>query len=149
MLGSAPLGSIVRRTKSLVTKAEKQPAAPLSEADAEQKTGELADLVLATLDDDKAQDVVALDLKDKSSVTDVMIVASGRSQRHVSALSDHVIKALKEAGYRGARVEGMPACDWVLIDAGDVVVHLFRPEVREFYNLEKLWSVTTQAEATE
>ncbi len=121
----------------------------MSEADAEQKTGELADLVLATLDDDKAQDVVALDLKDKSSVTDVMIVASGRSQRHVSALSDHVIKALKEAGYRRARVEGLPACDWVLIDAGDVVVHLFRPEVREFYNLEKLWSVTTQAEVTE
>ncbi len=96
---------------------------------------------MARLDDDQAQDVVFIDLKDKSSVADSMIVASGRSHRHVGAIADHLVRALKEAGAGKARVEGMPNCDWVLIDAGDVIVHLFRPEVRQFYNLEKIWSV--------
>jgi ribosome-associated protein len=101
----------------------------------------LQDLILARLDDDQAQDVVLIDLKDKSSVADYMIVASGRSHRHVGAIADHLLRALKEVGSGKARVEGMPHCDWVLIDAGDVIVHLFRPEVRQFYNLEKIWSV--------
>jgi ribosome-associated protein len=101
----------------------------------------LTDIILARLDEDKAQDIVLIDLKDKSSVADAMIVASGRSHRHVGAIADHVLRALKEAGYGRARVEGLPHCDWVLIDAGDVIVHLFRPEVRAFYNLEKIWSV--------
>ena len=70
-----------------------------------------------------------------------MIVASGRSHRHVGAIADHLLRALKEAGYGKAKVEGLPHCDWVLIDAGDVVVHLFRPEVRTFYNIEKIWAV--------
>lgn len=102
---------------------------------------ELESLILARLDDDKAQDVVSIDLKDKSSVADRMIVASGRSHRHVGAMADHLLRALKDAGYGRARVEGLPHCDWVLIDAGDVIVHLFRPEVRAFYNIEKIWSV--------
>jgi ribosome-associated protein len=85
--------------------------------------------------------VVFIDLKDKSSVADGMIVASGRSQRHVGALADHLLRALKDAGHGRARVEGMPHCDWVLIDGGDVIIHLFRPEVRTFYNIEKIWSV--------
>jgi ribosome-associated protein len=101
----------------------------------------LQELILARLDDDKAQDVVVIDLKNKSSIADCMIVASGRSQRHVGALADHLLRALKEAGAGKARVEGLPQCDWVLVDAGDVIVHLFRPEVRSFYNLEKIWSV--------
>ena len=103
--------------------------------------GSLQDLILARLDDDKAQDIVLIDLKDKSSVADCMIVASGRSHRHVGALADHILRMLKEIGAGKARVEGMPDCNWVLIDAGDVIVHLFRPEVRVFYNLEKIWSV--------
>jgi len=74
-------------------------------------------------------------------VADAMIVASGRSHRHVGAIADHLLRALKEAGLGRARVEGLPHCDWVLIDAGDMIVHLFRPEVRAFYNLEKIWSV--------
>lgn len=82
-----------------------------------------------------------IDLRGKSPMADTMIVASGRSHRHVGALADHVVRALKEAGYGKARVEGLPHCDWVLIDAGDVVVHLFRPEVRTFYNIEKIWAV--------
>jgi len=102
---------------------------------------ELESLVLNRLDDDKAQDVVSIDLKDKSSVADRMIVASGRSHRHVGAMADHLLRALKDAGMGRARVEGLPHCDWVLIDAGDVIVHLFRPEVRAFYNIEKIWSV--------
>jgi ribosome-associated protein len=113
--------------------------------------GSLADLtglILARLDDDKAHDVVLIDLKDKSSIADAMVVASGRSHRHVGAIADHLLRALKEQGYGRARVEGLPHCDWVLIDAGDVIVHLFRPEVRAFYNLEKIWSVEPPKRAT-
>ena len=98
-------------------------------------------LILGRLDDDKAEDIVSIDLTDKSSVADRMIVASGRSHRHVGALADHVLRALKDAGFGRARVEGLPHCDWVLIDAGDLIVHLFRPEVRQFYNIEKIWAV--------
>ena len=101
----------------------------------------LEKLILDRLDDDQAQDIVFIDLKDKSSVADSLVVASGRSHRHVGAIADHLLRALKEAGFGRARVEGLPACDWVLIDAGDVVVHIFRPEVRAFYNIEKIWSV--------
>ena len=101
----------------------------------------LEELILARLDDDKAQDVVFIDLKGKSAMADGLIVASGRSHRHVGAMADHLLRTLKEQGYGKARVEGMPHCDWVLIDTGDVVIHLFRPEVRTFYNIEKIWSV--------
>jgi len=115
------------------------PAAPSLEDQGRESA--LEDLILARLDDDKAQDVVFIDLKGKSAVADGLIVASGRSHRHVGAMADHLLRALKENGYGKARVEGMPHCDWVLIDTGDVIVHLFRPEVRAFYNIEKIWSV--------
>jgi ribosome-associated protein len=108
-------------------------------------TAELEEMILHRLDDDKAQDIVVIDLKDKSSVADTMIVASGRSHRHVGALADHILRALKDVGHGKARVEGLPHCDWVLIDAGDIIVHLFRPEVRSFYNIEKIWSVEPPA----
>jgi len=98
-------------------------------------------MILQRLDDDKAQDVVFIDLKGKSAVADALIVASGRSHRHVGAMADHLLRALQEPGPGKARVEGLPHCDWVLIDTGDVIVHLFRPEVRQFYNIEKIWSV--------
>lgn len=91
------------------------------------------------LEDMKAEDVVEIDLAGKTSIADTMIVASGRSHRHVGAIAERVLEVLKARGLGPARVEGMPACDWVLIDAGDVIVHLFRPEVRSFYNLEKMW----------
>ena len=100
----------------------------------------LLKVVLETLDAQKAEDVVAIDLKGKTSIGDHMVIASGRSQRHVGAVADNLIKTLKDEGYGRARVEGLPQGDWVLIDAGDVIVHLFRPEVRDFYNLEKMWS---------
>lgn len=90
---------------------------------------------------------MSLDIRGKSSVADMLIVASGRSQRHVGALADHVVRKLKEAGASDIRVEGLPHCDWVLVDAGDLVVHLFRPEVRSFYAIEKIWSPTKAATA--
>lgn len=100
----------------------------------------LEELIIASLEDDKAENIVAIDLGGKSSIADSMIIASGRSARHVSALADHVIRKLKENGYGRAQMEGQESADWVLIDAGDVVVHLFRPEVRDFYQLERIWS---------
>lgn len=97
-------------------------------------------LILQELDDDKAEEVVSIDLAGKTDIADTMVVASGRSARHVGAMADKVIRRLKDAGFGRARMEGAPACDWVLIDAEDVIVHLFRPEVRTFYNLERIWS---------
>lgn len=110
--------------------------------DLAQSTQDLEALVMNALDDDKAEDVVAIDLTGKSSVTDVMVIASGRSNRHVGAMADHLVRKLKDAGHGKVSIEGLKTCDWVLIDAGDVIVHLFRPEVRSFYDLEKMWSVS-------
>jgi len=100
----------------------------------------LLSIVMAQLEDAKAEDIVAINLDGKTAIADNMVVASGRSNRHVGAIADQLVDKLKEAGHRHIRVEGMDQCDWVLVDAVDVVVHLFRPEVRSFYNLEKLWS---------
>jgi ribosome-associated protein len=97
-------------------------------------------LVLARLSDAKAEDTITIDLRGKTSIGDYMVVTSGRSQRHVGAVADHVVQDLHQSGISDVRVEGMPHCDWVLIDAGDVIVHVFRPEVRAFYNLEKMWA---------
>jgi ribosome-associated protein len=106
---------------------------------AEPDTGFIAQTVLSRLEDAKAEDVVCLDLHGKTPIADTMIIASGRSSIHVGAIAEHVIRAIKDAGQQSPRVEGLPHCDWVLVDAGDVLVHLFRPEVRQFYNLEKMW----------
>ncbi len=100
----------------------------------------LLNTIISQLDDAKAEAVVTISLDGKAAIADSMVVASGRSSRHVGAIADQLVDKLKEAGHRDLRVEGMPQCDWVLVDAGDVVVHVFRPEVRSFYNLEKLWS---------
>jgi ribosome-associated protein len=112
--------------------------APVSETrnDAE----EILANVLARLDDDKAEDIVTIELRGKTTIADYMVVATGRSQRHVGALAEHIVEALKQRGVKNIRVEGLPACDWVLIDASDVIVHVFQPEVRGFYNIEKMWS---------
>ncbi|MBB4052498.1 ribosome-associated protein [Devosia subaequoris] len=106
----------------------------------------LIDLILDTLDDAKAEETVSVDIVGKSSLADHMIVTSGRSQRHVGAVADQVITALRENGYGKPRVEGLPHCDWVLLDAGDVILHIFRPEVREFYNIEKMWQADFAAD---
>ena len=107
----------------------------------------ILDIVLAALDDAKAEETVSVDIAGKSSLADHMIVTSGRSQRHVGAVADQVITALRENGYGKPRVEGLPHCDWVLVDAGDVILHIFRPEVREFYNIEKMWAADFASDA--
>jgi ribosome-associated protein len=99
----------------------------------------LHSLVLSSLDDDQAQEVVSIPLEGKSSIADHMVIASGRSTRQVAAMATKLAERLKKAGFGPIRIEGLPAADWVLLDAGDVVVHLFRPEVRSFYNLERMW----------
>lgn len=104
--------------------------------------------VLASLEDSKAENIVSIDIQGKSSLGDYMVVASGRSHRHVAAVAEHLLKALKDAGLGNARVEGLSGADWVLIDTGDVIVHIFRPEVREFYNLEKMWQAPDLEEET-
>ena len=96
--------------------------------------------MLEQLDDSKAEQIVTINLDAKSAIADTMVVASGRSNRHVGAIADQLVEKLKASGRRELKIEGMPQCDWVLVDAGDIVVHIFRPEVRSFYNLEKLWS---------
>jgi ribosome-associated protein len=130
--GNGPLSTpALSRAASLVPEAVSQ---------VRPDTEETLRVVLASLDDAKAEDTVTIDLHDKTSIGDYMVVTCGRSNRHVGAVANHVLEDLEEAGVPGLRVEGMPHCDWVLIDAGDVIVHVFRPEVRAFYNLEKMWA---------
>lgn len=100
----------------------------------------MVEAVLQQLDESKAEQIVAIDLTRKTTIADTMVVASGRSSRHVNAVADQVVERLERMGKKNIRIEGVPQCDWVLVDAGDLVVHVFRPEVRSFYNLEKLWS---------
>ncbi|MHA1548979.1 MAG: ribosome silencing factor [Alphaproteobacteria bacterium] len=96
-------------------------------------------VVLGSLEDAKSENIISIDITGKSPFGDYMIIASGRSHRHVGAIADQLVTALKQAGGRGIRVEGQRNCDWVLVDNGDVIVHIFRPEVREFYGIEKMW----------
>ncbi|RGP41845.1 Ribosomal silencing factor RsfS [Altererythrobacter insulae] len=103
------------------------------------KADALHALVMQHLDDDQAQEIVSIPLEGKSSIADHMVIASGRSTRQVASIAQKLAEKIKQQGFGSARVEGLPAADWVLIDAGDVVVHLFRPEVRSFYNLERMW----------
>jgi len=107
----------------------------------------MIDVVLQSLEDAKAEQTVSIDIAGKSSLADHMVVTSGRSNRHVSAVADQVVKALRENGFDKPRVEGLPYADWVLVDGGDVIVHIFRPEVREFYNIEKMWQADFAADA--
>ena len=102
-----------------------------------------------SLEQDKAEDIIVIDLAGKTSIADFMIIASGRSQRHVAAIAEHLVERLKRRGAPPASVEGLAQADWVLIDAGDVIVHVFRPEVRSFYNLEKMWAVSLPEQAAQ
>jgi ribosome-associated protein len=120
--------------------------APAPEPTAPPET-KMIDIVLQSLEDAKAEETVAIDIAGKSSLADHMVVTSGRSNRHVSAVADQVVKALRDNGFGKPRVEGLPHADWVLVDGGDVIVHIFRPEVREFYNIEKMWQADFAADA--
>ncbi len=114
------------------------PASPPGEV--HEQVGALHDLVLRSLDDDQAQDVVTIPLTGKSNIADHMVIASGRSTRQVASMAVKLADRIKEQFGRTPRIEGLPAADWVLIDADDVIVHIFRPEVRNFYNLERMWA---------
>jgi ribosome-associated protein len=130
--------------KPLLTQSLPETAAtPLfqpSRRKAKARLTDMRQLVLDVLDDAKAEDAIAIDLRGKTSIADHMIVASGRSDRHVGAIAEQIMARLKDEGFGTAKVEGMPLCEWVLIDAGDIIVHIFKPDIRSFYNLEKMWS---------
>jgi ribosome-associated protein len=123
-------------------------SAPPAELVSSHETEALLAQVQSWLDDAKAEKVVVIDIKGKSSIGDYMLVASGRSDRHVGAIAEQLQQKLKEGGFGRARIEGRPQCDWVLVDMGDIIVHVFRPEVREFYNLEKMWSAARPGDPT-
>jgi ribosome-associated protein len=128
-------GGATRRPTTAKAKAAQPASAPL-----------LADIV-NWLDEAKAEEIVTIPLEGKSSLGDYMVVASGRTDRHVGAIADQIAEKVKAATGTPVRVEGVPACDWVLIDTGDIIIHVFRPEVREFYNLEKMWKAEIPPEA--
>lgn len=106
----------------------------------------LLELVLNSLDQDQANDVISIDLEGKTTIADFMVVTEGRSRRQVTAMAAHITEKVKKAGFAPCRVEGLPRADWILIDGGDVIVHIFRPEVRTFYNIEKMWTADFPAE---
>jgi ribosome-associated protein len=135
-------GQMTKTAERKAKRAVKQAAKPKAVALVTQPTSwsPLITSVLNQLEDAKAEQVVAMDLTGKSTIADTMVVASGRSSRHVNAIADQVVEELYKQGLKNIRIQGVPQCDWVLVDAGDVIVHIFRPEVRSFYNLEKLWA---------
>lgn len=150
------MGSVVWR-KTLISQHHTGDANALNSAvasesrasDSELGSKELLALVEHRLDEEKAEQVLTIDLEGKSDVADALVIASGRSQRHVAALADKISRSLKESGLEGVKIEGLPSADWVLLDAGDLIVHLFRPEVREFYNLERIWAPERVSPAAE
>lgn len=101
----------------------------------------LLEVIINSLEDNKAEEIITIDLKGKTSIADSMIIASGRSTRQVAAIADHLAVNIKNAGYGHSKIEGLEKADWVLVDAGDAIIHIFRPEVRSFYNLEKMWTM--------
>jgi ribosome-associated protein len=117
------------------------------EGGAPERTEALHELVLRSLDDDKAVEVISIPLAGKSSIADHMVIASGRSSRQVASMAQKLTERIKQDLGRSVRIEGLPVADWVLIDADDVIVHLFRPEVRSFYNLERMWAFEERAAA--
>lgn len=135
---------MIRQTTGAATKraSKAKPAAAPASAD-------LLQAIVKCLDDAKAEDIVTISLEGKSSLGDYMVVASGRNDRHVGAIADQLHVKIKELGETRARVEGLATCDWVLVDTGDVIVHVFRPEVREFYNLEKMWQTAIPPETSQ
>lgn len=137
VLSKSVLPKVPKKTAAKTARKTSTPAAALKAQPDADKT---LNMILSRLDDMKAEETVTIDLRGKSVFSDYMIVTSGRANRHVGAIAENVAKGLKETGIKSIHIEGLPNCDWVLIDSGDVIVHVFRPEVREFYNLERLWT---------
>jgi len=135
--------NLSRRQSSAVRTSKKKAATARSP----EPTESLLSRILKSLDDDKAEDIVTIDLEGRSSLADAIVIACGRSARHVSAIAEHLARRLQEAGYGTRPVDGTAQGDWALVDAGDVIVHVFRPEVREYYDLEGMWSVEEPSRA--
>jgi iojap-like ribosome-associated protein len=134
--------TVKKTTKKAATKTTKKK--PVKKAVVETKPIEQPEVlarVLASLEDDKAEEIVSINLAGRSSLCDAIVVASGRSSRHVASIAEHLARRLKEAGYGTRPMNGAQQGDWALVDAGDVIVHIFRPEVRAYYDLESMWSV--------
>ena len=140
-----PPRSVSRRRRTLIRKTVSTRRAPSRLPPSEQT---LLSRILTSLDADKAEDIVTIDLEGRSSVADALVIASGRSARHVSAMAENLARKLKEAGYGTRPVDGLSQGDWVLVDAGDIIVHVFRAEVRAYYDLEGMWSVREPQRAT-
>ncbi len=140
----------IRTTPLAISKTPKQPAAAAEAAvpaySAEDSKAFTAFLI-EQIEDAKAEETVTLDVRGKTSMADALIITSGRSNTHVGSIADKILRAMKESGRPAPRVEGMPHNDWVLIDTFDVIVHIFRPDVRKFYNLEKMWGLDRPDEA--
>jgi ribosome-associated protein len=135
-LSQSVLPQAANKTGKSARKTSTQAAALKAQPDADKTLS----TILSRLDDMKAEETVTIDLRGKSAYSDYMVISTGRSNRHVGSIAENVAKGLKEAGLKNIHIEGLPNCDWVLIDSGDVIVHVFRPEVREFYNLERMWT---------
>ena len=108
----------------------------------------LLNVVISSLEEFKAQDIVKIDLIGKTSMADSMLIASGTSSRQIRAIAENTVTEIKKSSNENVNIEGLNQSDWVLIDAGDIIIHLFRPEVREFYNLEKMWQVDSTEDAS-
>jgi ribosome-associated protein len=130
---------------SVAAVSPRSPAAPDNSPTADS----LSQIIVEGLEDAKAEDIVSIELAGRTTLADRMIIASGRSSVHVGAIADRVVRACREAGFPSPKIEGMPLCDWVLLDARDAIVHIFRPDVRQFYNLEKMWSADRPGETSQ
>ena len=135
------IATIVKKAASRTPRIKEsvQPAGPVIEPD------ELKDRIYASLDGDKAEELLVIPLAGRSALADYMIIASGTSTRQVASMADHLREVMQKLGLKPPRMEGMREANWVVVDAGDVIVHLFRPEVRSFYNLEKMWVIEPDA----
>lgn len=134
-----PAGEGTRHLTTALRRGEEATSRNTATASRELSAAAALQAVLTSLEDSKAEDLISIDLTGKSALADAMVIASGRSNRHVAAIAERLVTDLKQAGGKDLRVEGLQSADWVLVDTGDVIVHLFRPEVRTFYNLEKMW----------
>lgn len=131
---------------SLQAGSAEKSASPQAPSSAGYSAEEVLNAIVSSIEDSKGEDLSTIDIRGKSALGDYMVIASGRSHRHVSAIADHLQRALKNEGYGPVKVEGEQAADWILIDTGDVIVHIFRPEVREFYGIEKMWNMDESTE---